>query len=92
MKRAVRTLIQIIAAGLMIFGVLEIILEIAHHQVQVRDHVDPIQTNVWRYIIGGALLLVGVVLFAGSDSLAEQLTDDFDDGGDEQQSTEEIDE
>ena len=79
MKRPVRTLIQIIAVGLMIFGVLEIGLEFAHHQVQVRDHIDPIKTNIWRYIIGAVLCVVGIVIFLGSDSLAEQLTDDIDD-------------
>jgi drug/metabolite transporter (DMT)-like permease len=79
MKRAVRTLIQIVAVGLMVFGVLEIVLEIAHHQMQMRHHVSPVRTNVWRYFIGAVLLVVGTVLFAGSDSLAEQLTDDIDD-------------
>ena len=78
MKRPVRTLIQIIAAGLMLFGVLEIGLEFAHHQVQIREHIEPIKTNIWRYIIGVALFVVGVFLFAASDSLAEQLTDDID--------------
>ena len=78
MKRPVRTLIQIIAAGLMLFGVLEIGLEFAHHQVQIREHIEPIKTNIWRYVIGVALFAVGVVLFAASDSLAEQLTDDID--------------
>jgi len=79
MKRPVRTLIQIIAAGLMLFGVLEIGLEFAHHQVQIREHIEPIKTNIWRYIIGVALFVVGIVLFLGSNSLAEQLTDDIDD-------------
>jgi drug/metabolite transporter (DMT)-like permease len=85
MKRAVRTVIQIIAAALAIFGILEIGLEIAHHQIQVRNHADPVTTNIWHYVIGGVLLLVGMVLFAGSESLAEQLTDDIDDdaAGDE---------
>ena len=78
MKRPVRTLIQIIAVGLMIFGVLEIGLEFAHHQIQIRDHIDPIKTNIWRYIIGAALFVMGIIIFAGSDSLAEQLTDDID--------------
>jgi hypothetical protein len=79
MKRPVRTLIQIIAVGLMIFGVLEIGLEIAHHQVQIRDHIEPIKNNIWRYLIGAMLFVVGIILFLGSDSLAEQLTDDIDD-------------
>ena len=78
MKRSVRTLIQIVAVALMLFGVLEIGLEIAHHQVQVRDHIEPIKTNVWRYVIGAALFVVAIILFLGSDSLAEQLTDDID--------------
>jgi len=83
MRRAVRTLIQVIAACLVIFAMLEIGLEIAHHLVQVRDHVSPIKTNIWSYVIGAVLLAVGVVLFLGSDSLAEQLTDDIDDDDDE---------
>jgi drug/metabolite transporter (DMT)-like permease len=79
MKRPVRTLIQILAAGLFIFGVLEIGLEIAHHQVQVHNHVEPVKTNIWSYLIGAVLVLLGAILFAGSNSLAEQLTDDIDD-------------
>jgi hypothetical protein len=82
MKRAVRTLIRIIAAGLFVFGALEIGLEVAHHQVQVRNHVDPVTTNVWHYIIGAILIVVAVILFLGSESLAEQLTDDVDDTDD----------
>jgi len=88
MKRPVRTLIQIIAVCVMIFGFLEIGLEFAHHQIQVRDHVHPIKTNVWRYIIGAALPVVGIILFLGSNSLAEQLTDDFE-GTDETDNAEE---
>jgi uncharacterized membrane protein YkvI len=79
MKRAVRAVIQIIAVCVMIFALLEIGLEIAHHQMQVRNHVNPIKTNVWRYIIAAVLVVVGFILFAGSNSLAEQLTDDIDD-------------
>lgn len=83
MKRAVRTVIQIVAVALMIFGVLAIGLELAHHQVQVQHHVQPIQTNVWSYVVGGVLLLLAPVLFLGSNSLAEQLTDDYDDDDDD---------
>jgi uncharacterized membrane protein YkvI len=79
MKRAVRAVIQIIAVCVMIFALLEIGLEIAHHQMQVRNHVNPIKTNVWRYIIAAVLVVVGFILFAGSNSLAKQLTDDIDD-------------
>jgi drug/metabolite transporter (DMT)-like permease len=79
MKRAVRTLIQIIGVAAVIFGVLEIVLEIAHHQIQVHDHVNPVKNNIWNYVIGAVLMFVGVILFLGSNSLAEQLTDDYDD-------------
>jgi len=84
MKRPVRTLIQIVAVALLVFGALEIGLEIAHHQVQVRDHVNPIQTNIWRYIIGALLFVVGIILFLGANSLAEQLTDDVEEEEKEQ--------
>jgi len=83
MKRAVRTLIQIVGVAAALFGLLEIGLEIAHHQVQVRNHVDPIKNNLWSYVIGALLLFVGFILFAGSNSLAEQLTDDYDDDDDD---------
>lgn len=79
MKRAVRTLIRIIGAALILFGALEIGLELVHHQVQVRNHVEPVHTNFWHYIIGAILIGVGVILFLGSESLADQLTDDIDD-------------
>jgi drug/metabolite transporter (DMT)-like permease len=80
-------LIQIIGVAAVIFGVLEIVLEIAHHQIQVRDHVDPIKNNIWSYVIGAVLMVVGVILFLGSNSLAEQLTDDYDDDDDDDEST-----
>ncbi len=83
MKRPVRTLIQVVAVCIVIFGLMEIGLEIARHHIQVSHHVDPIKTNVWSYLIGAALLIVGFILFAGSNSLAEQLTDDIDDDTDE---------
>ena len=78
MKRAVRTLIRIIASALMVFGALETGLEIEHYAVQVHKHVEPIKTNIWHYVIGAVLLVVGVILFLGSESLAEQLTDDIE--------------
>jgi drug/metabolite transporter (DMT)-like permease len=87
MKRPVRTLIQIIAVAAAIFGLLEIGLEIAHHQIQVRHHISPIKTNIWSYVIGAVLLVVGFILFAGSNSLAEQLTDDIDDEDDNNDTT-----
>ena len=85
MKRAVRSVIQLIAAGLVIFGALEICLEIAHHMIQVHKHIEPVATNIWHYIIGAVLLVLGTILFLGSESLAEQLTDEPDDTDDTDQ-------
>ena len=84
MKRAVRTLIRIVAVALLVFGALEIGLEVAHHQIQVRNQVEPIHTNVWRYVIGAILFVVGVIFFLGSESLADQLTDDIEEEEEEE--------
>ena len=73
----------LIGVAAALFGLLEIGLEIAHYEVQVRNHVDPIKNNLWSYVIGALLLFVGFILFAGSNSLAEQLTDDYDDDDDD---------
>lgn len=78
MKRAVRSLIHLVAAGFIIFGALEICFEIARHAMQVRQHIEP-TTNIWHYLIGTVLLVIGVILFLGAESLAEQLTDEPDD-------------
>jgi hypothetical protein len=87
MKRAVRSLILIVGVASALFGLLEIGFEIAHHQIQVRDHADPVKNNIWSYVIGAALLFVGFILCAGSNSLAEQLTDDYDDDDDDSETT-----
>lgn len=79
MRRSVRALIQIIAVAMVVFGVLEIGLEIGHRKIQIRNHVEPVSTNIWPFIIGGVLIAVAIILFLGSNSLAEQLTDDIDD-------------
>jgi hypothetical protein len=73
MRRAVRSIICIVAAALIIFGVLEIGLEFA------RDHTHHTGISVWHCVIGAVLILVGLILIAGSGSLAEQLTDDIED-------------
>lgn len=72
MKRAVRTLIRIIAAALVVFGGMQMALEF------FRDRLN--ETGLrWGPIIIGALLIVGgIILLAASAALAERFTDDFD--------------
>jgi divalent metal cation (Fe/Co/Zn/Cd) transporter len=72
MRRAVRNLIRFIAAGLVIFGGLEIGLEV------MRDRLHKAGINLWHCFVGTILIVAGVLLFAVSARLAEQLTDDID--------------
>lgn len=72
MRRAVQNLIRFIAAGLMIFGLLEICLEV------VRDQMRKTGLNLWHCVLGCVLILSGGILFAFSAKLAERLTDDFE--------------
>ena len=72
MRRAVRNLIRFIAAGLIIFGGLEICLEV------VRDQMRKTGISVWHCVVGSILIFSGGILFAVSAKLAEHLTDDFE--------------
>lgn len=70
MKRAVRTLIRIIAAALIVFGGLELGLEYARQRSSAFS---------WGQIILGLVLIAtGIGLFAFSAKLAEKFTDDFE--------------
>jgi hypothetical protein len=79
MRRAVRSIICFVAAALIVFGGLEIGLEYARH----RTHHTEI--SLWHCVIATSLIVVGIVLFAGSESLAEQLTDDIEDGDEDKE-------
>jgi|WetSurMetagenome_2_1015567.scaffolds.fasta_scaffold182471_2 hypothetical protein len=72
MKRAVRTVLRLIAAGLMLFGGLELGLEF------LRRNLPETRISLWRCLIGALLLVLGGTLFAASARLAEQWTDDLD--------------
>src|SRR5436190_1251295 len=78
MKRHVRTLICVIAVALVVFGGMETGLEFARHRVALSRGNPPPAWSVWQLVIGGVLILLGLFLFAASRSLAEQLTDDFE--------------
>jgi divalent metal cation (Fe/Co/Zn/Cd) transporter len=72
MKRHVRTLICLIASGLVVFGGMEIGLEYLRHRFRQGE------ISLWHYVIGAILVMLGIFLFLTSSRLAEQLTDDFD--------------
>ena len=72
MKRAVRSLIRIIAAGLIGFGIIELVFEI------VSQRAKGTAINAWHLIIGSLLIVLGIVMFVTSTRLAKKLTADFD--------------
>ena len=72
MNRAVRTVIRLVAAGLMVIGGMVIGLEF------MRDRVKHAQLSVGQCVLGGLLIVAGVVLFWASSRLAERLADDFE--------------
>jgi hypothetical protein len=72
MKRAVRTVLRLIAAGLLLFGGLELALEF------LRRRMPESHLSIWRCLAGTLLLALGVGLYAASARLAERWTDEFD--------------
>jgi hypothetical protein len=74
--KAVRSLLRLIAAGLIIIGALMVGLEFLNHRAK------DVEINFLKVAGYTLLLLAGVGLFAVSGKLAAQLTDE-DDGADD---------
>ena len=72
MRRAVRSVICLIASGLVLFGAVEIGFQYMNHRAR---HAE---INMWHCIAGGVLFAAGLILLGLSAKLAEQLTDDFE--------------
>jgi hypothetical protein len=77
MKRQVRTLICVVAAAMVVVGGMQTGLEFMRHRITISHH-RASELNMGRVVIGGVLIVLGIILFAASRSLAEQLTDDFE--------------
>jgi cytochrome c biogenesis protein CcdA len=73
MKRAVRNVICLLAGGLIVFGGLEVGLEFVKHRLHDGE------TNVWQYVIGSLLIILGTILFGVSGKVAGRLTGEDDD-------------
>ncbi len=73
MKRAIRAVLILIAAGLLVFGGMEIGLELVRHRLQQAA------INGWHCGLGAILVFGGLLLLATSNRLARKLSDDFDD-------------
>ena len=72
MKRAIRTVIRLIAAGAMVIGGMDCGLEFARHW----KHVG--RVNLWVCIINFLVIVAGIVLYARSAAIAERLAEDFE--------------
>jgi hypothetical protein len=72
MKRAVRTVLRLVAAGLILFGVLALGLEF------LRQRLPEAGLSIGRIALGVLLLVLGGILFALSARLAERFAEDFD--------------
>jgi cytochrome c biogenesis protein CcdA len=72
MKRAVRTIIRLIAGGLMVFGGLQAGLEFARHRLKETE------ASPGQYVIGSLLIAMGVALLIFSSRIAARLTEDYD--------------
>jgi hypothetical protein len=72
MKRAVRSVLRLLAAGAVVVGGMELGLEFTRHRLRGTT------ASVWHCLLGALIVLAGVALFAASDRLARTLTDDFE--------------
>ena len=72
MKRAVRSVIRLMAGGMIVIGGMVLGLQF------VRYRFHGAEPGVRPVLFGGLLITAGVALFATSSVLAARLTDDFD--------------
>ena len=72
MKRAVQMVLRLIAAGLLVVGGLNLVLEFA------RRGRGAAALNLWTCLLWAVLIGLGVLLFAKAPALASQWTDDFE--------------
>jgi hypothetical protein len=72
MRRAVRSLISLVASGLVLFGVMEIGFQYVNHRMRKAE------VSLWHCLAGGILFVLGLILFALSSRLAKRLTEDFE--------------
>jgi hypothetical protein len=72
LTRAVRLVLWLIAASMIVLGALFIGLELAKHQLHKTE------ISVWRCLVWSVPMLLGAVLFVKGTALARRLTDDFE--------------
>ena len=64
--------LRLIATGVIVVGGMNAGLEYVRHRMQ------GVEVNLWRFCLSLLGIVLGLVLFAVSTSLAERMTDDID--------------
>jgi hypothetical protein len=72
MRRAVRNLIRVVGAALLVIGGLLLGLQFIQHRAKGEEFV------VSQILIGAGLIIVGILVLVVSGKLAEKLTEDFE--------------
>jgi hypothetical protein len=72
MKHAIRMVLWLIAAGLIVIGGLNVTLELTRHWLRQTS------LSAWFCLLWVVFIVLGVILFVKASALASRLTDDFD--------------
>lgn len=73
MKRAIRMLLRVVAAGGIVIGGMNVGLEFVRHRMK---HTE---INWLHCAINTVIVAAGIILLAGSSKLAERLAENFED-------------
>lgn len=72
MRHAVRTVIILVAAGMILIAVMFVGLEL------LKGRAGRGALSAWHWVLSALLVVAGIVLVWKSNALAQTLTDDFD--------------
>jgi hypothetical protein len=72
MQRTVQMVLRLLAAGLIVVGGLNVVVEFARHW---RLHAA---LNLWACVVWAIPIVLGLALFVKASALASRLTDDSD--------------
>jgi drug/metabolite transporter superfamily protein YnfA len=72
MKHAIRMVLWLIAAGLIVIGGLNVTLELTRHWLRQTS------LSVWFCLLWAVFIVLGVILFLKASALAGRVTDDFE--------------
>jgi hypothetical protein len=71
-KRAIRTVLRLIASGFVVFGGMQLALEFVRHRLRGSE------ISLWQCSLGAIFVVLGLVLFGYSARIAQKWADDFE--------------